>query len=194
MLFSPTKTSLTILAFLWSRIHTAGAADLRFYNGANCGGAIADICGAWPEGSCCGSLTQLWGSVIVGNLGGCGLADTYGNAFQNGDPCAVNLGISLGCMSVSTSSISGAYWYSRSVCDDSDSLKIRDYTPGLPALNTTECREPDLIGYQENGKSYQLYKNGTKYSALMASEVAKDEGAMGQFIKEHAERIIEDDF
>jgi hypothetical protein len=57
------------------------------------------------------------------------------------------------------------------------------------ALNTKDCNPPNLIGYEEDGKSYQLYKNGTAYAGLMVSDGANSDAVMGKFIKEHAESV-----
>ena len=54
-----------------------------------------------------------------------------------------------------------------------------------------ECREPELIAFEEAGLSYQLWTNGTSYGELLALlPEMDDEDIIRDFIREHAETIV----
>lgn len=52
------------------------------------------------------------------------------------------------------------------------------------------CAEPSLVGYEEAGMSYEVWKNGTAYKELSGLAMAEDDEKFGAWLKEHAERII----
>jgi len=183
------QTTICVLATMLFSIRAISATDLQFYNQNNCAGAIIDICSNFPEGECCGSLTQLWTSVQAVNTPPCFSAKTpaktTGFSAQNQQPCAVLLGSGIPCYSAGSQIISGATYQLLAVCD----AAVKERRDG--ASKDEKCLEPDLIGYIEDGVSYQLYKNGTTYAALMASPAANDESAVGQFIQQNAERVVQ---
>lgn len=112
------------------------------------------------------------------------LVKTTGISGQNQNPCALILGSGKPCYSAQNNAIQGATYVLTTEC--LSAKERRD-----EASEATECQEPNLIGYQENGVSYQLHKNGTAHAELMASQAVNDESAMGDFIKQRAERVVQ---
>ena len=137
------------------------------------------------------------GSVQAVNPPPCFFFNTYGTVGQgNGAAntgCNIVLGRGSPCYSTAVNTIQGGYWYTISVCEDSDSSTeiARDVGDEMLPPISTECQPIDLLNYEENGMNYQLYAKGSKYTELIALEAAMNDDEMGKFIKENADRIVE---